>query len=168
MRIFIHTFFFVVCYIVVAFFQGCSESISNPGYGAIDTTGNGGNPNSLWLLEGPVTYSDGVIRAVISSDQAADSTFARCTLKEAVDFGEAAGVIFTWGELIEGDAKYQFFVGGDTARMMSLNHVETPDGLQLALIVFQGSFTEPLYSRFEFRLPASSSVQIQNYTAEGE
>jgi len=152
---------------IVTSFQGCTEDISNPGYGSIDTSGNRGDPVSLWLLEGSVTDADGVIHAINASDQTEDSSFARCTLKEAADFGDAAGVIFTWRELIDGNAEYLFFVGGDTARMMSLNHVETPDELRRALMVFQGSFKEPLYSRFEFRLPASSSVQIQNYDAEG-
>lgn len=158
----------LICCTITFSINGCSESASNPGYGAIDTSGNGNDPISLWILEGPVTYSAGTIQAVNTSDQISDSTTARCTLRETVDFGDVAGVIFTWREQIGGDAEYEFFVGGSTSRMMSIHYEQIPGDVQRALLAFQGSFNQPLYSRFEFRLPSASSVQIQNYQAKGE
>ena len=161
----------VFCYAFITSITGCSERADNPTFSAPDTSGNGNgsnDPNLPWILEGPVTYSAGVLQAINSSDQSEDSTVARCTLREAVDFGDVAGVIFGWRESIVGDAEYIFWVGSDTARMMSLIHVPTQGDMQRALLAFQGSFVEPLYSRFVFILPASSSVQIQNYQAESE
>ncbi len=147
---------------------GCSDKAANPTFGSIDTTGNGDEQESPWILEGPVTYSSGLIKATNTSLEVEDSTIARCTLKEPVDFGEASGVIFTWRELVGRNASYEFFIGGDTARMVSLLHEQIQDDIQRALISFHGSFSEPLYSRFEFKLPASTSVEILNYLAKGE
>lgn len=144
--------------------NACDDGVTDPpGTWKPDSLGND-NPNSPWILTGPVNYVNDILIAQHSGDVEDDTMYATATLKQAKDFGEDVQMVtFTWLQQQSGGASISFFAGEDTTRFQELTIEEVSAGVMRARMQFFLGFDNPLLSKFIFKLPPGSELRVREY-----
>lgn len=159
--------FNLVTLIVILLIASCSNNAANPpGFWQPDTSGNG--DNSMWIVEGSVTYGNGVIYANNPSTTPGDTAYGSAMLSEPKDFGHTPLVTFSWHEEVDNGAEYTFMIGERLADMSELPYHEVSLSNMQAQVQFWLDFRALLLSRFEFTLPPGSYVKISDYRSAAE
>lgn len=151
----------LVLLIIVTIGSCDNDPTDPPGIWQPDTSGSDGN--GIWILEGPVTYTDGVLYARNSSATPGDTVYGSATLAEAKDFGETPLVTYTWREDVNNGAEYDFLVGERSGDFSGIPYHDDGSGGMKAQLQFWLDFRALLMSRYEFTLPPESHVRIIDY-----
>lgn len=166
--------------------SSCSEGVNQPNVGGVpaDTTdpgeNGGGNDNEpgdygvlffrsnsddLWDATGPVFFNEAGDILADNTDQ--DTLDGQCTLRDAIDFNDAVELYFVWKGGATFGGEYSFSIG-NPGRWMNYPFEENLTGWEVAEVNYQFGFGQPLYCRFEFRLPPTAKVRITDFRAYGK